>query len=174
MGKKKLVRKQKTKTNTNTNTNKTKKMKFSKRHPKIAITIRLALVLIVVAFVIGAGIVVGMIYGMWGDDFEISTEELTLAGNSVILDKDGKLLAELSGDESRKVITLDEMSEYLPKAYIAIEDERFYEHDGVDFKRTGGAILGKLFGKGSYGGSTITQQLVKYSIYWWRRKPTWS
>ena len=163
MGKKKLVRKQKTKTNTNTNTNKTKKMKFSKRHPKIAITIRLALVLIVVAFVIGAGIVVGMIYGMWGDDFEISTEELTLAGNSVILDKDGKLLAELSGDESRKVITLDEMSEYLPKAYIAIEDERFYDHDGVDLHRTAGAIFTFITHKGdsSYGGSTITQQVIK-------------
>ena len=53
------------------------------------------------------------------------------------------------------------MADYLPKAYVAIEDERFYKHSGVDFKRTGGAILGKLIGKSSYGGSTITQQLVK-------------
>ena len=33
------------------------------------------------------------------------------------------------------------MSEYLPKAYVAIEDERFYKHHGVDFKRTTGSII---------------------------------
>ena len=72
-----------------------------------------------------------------------------------------KKLQIYSGDEKRKIITLEEMSDYLPKAYVAIEDERFYKHNGVDFKRTAGAIIGKIFGKGNYGGSTITQQLVK-------------
>lgn len=73
----------------------------------------------------------------------------------------GAVIANLSGDEKRKTITLADMSSYLPKAYVAIEDERFYKHHGVDFKRTAGAIVNKLFGSGSYGGSTITQQLVK-------------
>ena len=56
------------------------------------------------------------------------------------------------------------MSPYLPKAYIAIEDERFYQHHGVDLKRTTAAILSFVthFGKSTTGGgSTITQQLVK-------------
>ena len=53
------------------------------------------------------------------------------------------------------------MSNYLPKAYVAIEDERYYKHSGVDFKRTAGAIVHTVFGGSSYGGSTITQQLVK-------------
>ena len=54
------------------------------------------------------------------------------------------------------------MSPYLPKAYIAIEDKRFYEHSGVDIWRTAGAIFNTVFkGSSSYGGSTITQQLVK-------------
>ena len=54
------------------------------------------------------------------------------------------------------------MSDYLPKAYIAIEDKRFYDHNGVDWKRTLGAIGNTLVrGGSSYGGSTITQQLVK-------------
>ena len=56
------------------------------------------------------------------------------------------------------------MSPYLPKAYIAIEDERFYQHHGVDLKRTTAAILLFVthFGKSTTGGgSTITQQLVK-------------
>ena len=65
-------------------------------------------------------------------------------------------------DEKRKIISLDEMVDYLPKAYIAIEDERFYEHSGVDFRRTIGAVVNTLIdGQSDYGGSTITQQLVK-------------
>ena len=64
-------------------------------------------------------------------------------------------------DEKRKIVSLSEMSPYLPKAYVAIEDKRFYSHSGVDIKRTTGAIIGKLTGRSSYGGSSITQQLVK-------------
>ena len=72
------------------------------------------------------------------------------------------VVANLSGDEKRKIITIEEMSKYLPKAYVAIEDERFEKHHGVDWKRTAGAIFNTIFkGNSSYGGSTITQQLVK-------------
>ncbi len=54
------------------------------------------------------------------------------------------------------------MADYLPKAYVAIEDKRFYDHDGVDWKRTLGAIGNTILkGGSSYGGSSITQQLVK-------------
>ena len=72
------------------------------------------------------------------------------------------VVANLSGDEKRKIITIEDMSQYLPKAYVAIEDERFEKHHGVDWKRTAGAIFNTIFkGSSSYGGSTITQQLVK-------------
>lgn len=83
--------------------------------------------------------------------------------NSVILDINGNYLATLNADEKREIISLGEMSEYLPKAYIAIEDERFKEHYGVDIKRTAKAIITyiKNDGYSSFGGSTITQQLVK-------------
>ena len=142
---------------------KKKKSKFASKHPKLALTIKIGFVAILAFIVIAAGIVVGMLYGMWGQDFEISEEELKVAGNSILYDSEGKVLAELKGDENRKIIKLEEMSEYLPKAYVAIEDERFYEHDGVDYKRTGAAIATYVLHRGSssYGGSTITQQLVK-------------
>ena len=82
--------------------------------------------------------------------------------NSVVVDQNGNVLADLSGDEKRKIISLEDMADDLPKAYIAIEDERFYEHIGVDIKRTAGAIINTLVkGESEYGGSTITQQLVK-------------
>ena len=55
------------------------------------------------------------------------------------------------------------MSVYLPKAYISIEDERFKEHFGIDIIRTANAIITYVRNNGysSFGGSTITQQLVK-------------
>ena len=145
------------------NSKKGKKDKFSAQHPKFMMFIKIMIILFLLLCVIGAGVVVGIFFGLFGDDFEITKEELQVgASNSVIVDANGAVIANLSGDEKRKVITLEDMSEYLPKAYVAIEDERFYEHSGVDLKRTAGAILNTVFrGNSSYGGSTITQQLVK-------------
>lgn len=55
------------------------------------------------------------------------------------------------------------MGEYLPNAFVAIEDERYYSHFGIDIKRTAGAVVTYVLngGESSFGGSTITQQLVK-------------
>ena len=141
---------------------KNKQEKFSARHPKFMIVLKVLIIIFLLLCVVGAGIVAGVFFGLFGDDFEITKEELTIgAANSVIVDQNGGVVSNLSGDEKRKVITLEDMSEYLPKAYVAMEDERFYKHHGVDIKRTAGAILHTLMGDSSYGGSTITQQLVK-------------
>ena len=141
---------------------KEKSGKKSNNHPKLKLAIKIILVIFLLICVIGAGIVAGMFFGLFGDDFEITKEELKIgASNSVIVDANGAVITNLSGDEKRKVVTLEEMADYLPKAYVAIEDERFYKHNGVDIKRTAGAILNTLIGNSSYGGSTITQQLVK-------------
>ena len=140
-----------------------KKGKFASKHPKLVMAIKILIIIFLLLCVIGAGIVAGMFFGLFGDEFEITKEDLQVgASNSVIVDKNGAVIANLSGDEKRKVISLEDMADYLPKAYVAIEDERFYEHNGVDFKRTAGAIFNTIFrGSSSYGGSTITQQLVK-------------
>ena len=142
-----------------------KKKKNGKKgmNPKVKIALKVAVVIFLLLCVIGAGIVAGIFFGLFGDDFEISKEELEIAAsNSVIVDANGEVIENLSGDEKRKIVTLGEMADYLPKAYVAIEDERFYSHHGVDWKRTAGAIFNTVFkGSSSYGGSTITQQLVK-------------
>ena len=67
-----------------------------------------------------------------------------------------------SGAEKSLYTPLSEMPSYLPMAFVAIEDHRFYEHDGVDVLRTGKAVFNHLFRfSGRFGGSTITQQLIK-------------
>ena len=148
---------------TNKQIKKNKKEKFSSKHPRITLAIRILLLVILMVTVIGAGVVVGMLYGVWGQEFEITEEELIIKGNSVVLDTNGEVIAELSGDENRKIITLEEMPNNLINAYVSIEDERYYNHSGVDFKRTAAAIVTYVFNSGSssFGGSTITQQLVK-------------
>ena len=149
--------------NKKTNKNMKKKGKFSERHPKLMIFIKLIIILILLLCVIGAGIVAAMFFGVFGDDFEITKEDLVIgSANSVVLDRNGAEIANLSKEQQRKIISLDEMADYLPKAYVAIEDKRFYDHDGVDWKRTLGAIGNTVLkGGSSYGGSSITQQLVK-------------
>lgn len=147
---------------TKKNVNGKKANKKKKTNSKFKMFLKILLIIFLLLCVIGAGIVAAMFFGLFGDEFEITKEELTVgASNTVVLDKNGNEIANLSTDEKRKTISLSEMSEYLPKAYIAIEDKRFYSHNGVDVKRTAGAILGVVTGNDNGGGSTITQQLVK-------------
>lgn len=138
------------------------KNKKRKQHPKLKLFLKILLIIFLLLCVAGAGVVSAMMFGLFGNDFEITKEELIVGNsNTIVLDKDGNEIANLNTDENRKTISLSEMSPYLPKAYIAIEDKRFYSHSGVDIKRTAGAILGAVTGNSSYGGSSITQQLVK-------------
>lgn len=67
----------------------------------------------------------------------------------------------LYDSENRIWVNFNDIPEAMKEAIVAIEDKRFYEHDGVDWTRTAGAILSLATGSDSYGGSTITQQLIK-------------
>ena len=140
------------------------KMKLKYKHPKLALALKIILIVLVILIVVGAGVSAGLVFGLGKDNFSIDMSDLIMKENSIIVDTEGNVLAELNGDESRKIITLEEMSPYLPKAYISIEDERFEQHHGVDIKRTGAAILSFITHGGKStagGGSTITQQVVK-------------
>lgn len=68
---------------------------------------------------------------------------------------------QLFSSENRTWVSYSEIPENLINAFISIEDERFREHNGVDWKRTVGATLHYVTGTDNYGGSTITQQLIK-------------
>ncbi len=81
--------------------------------------------------------------------------------NIAILAADGALVAN-RGDTGGAALRLSEMPAYLPKAFIAIEDRRFYAHWGIDPFGVGRALLRNVAGRGPMqGGSTLTQQLAK-------------
>ena len=135
-----------------------------KKHKKLKLALKIIGILILLGIIACAGVVAGVFCGLFGDDFTITEEDLIIGtSNSVVLDKDGNIIATLSGDEKREIVTLSDMPSYLPEAFIAIEDERFREHHGVDVKRTLYAAVKFVLngGSSSFGGSTITQQLVK-------------
>lgn len=140
--------------------------KDKKKKSKLKKIILRTFLAIILAGLIAAGIFIGKIFSMFKAAKLDMADVMIKHENSVVKDIDGDIIAVLSGDENRESIKISEMPEYLPKAFVAIEDERFYEHSGIDIKRTIAATvkwgLSKLhIGSSSYGGSTITQQMVK-------------
>jgi penicillin-binding protein 2D len=77
---------------------------------------------------------------------------------SLVLARDGSLVGEI-GKEIRINVQIGSLPKYLPRAFVAVEDHRFYQHDGVDVVGIAGALKDNIFGE-RRGASTITQQLV--------------
>jgi penicillin-binding protein 1A len=78
--------------------------------------------------------------------------------SSLVLARDGSIIGEI-GKEIRTNVSIKSMPKYLPQAFVAVEDHRFYQHDGVDVVGIAGALKDNIFGE-RRGASTITQQLV--------------
>lgn len=78
-----------------------------------------------------------------------------------IFDRNNDLLANIHGDEDRVVVPLSSISTNIQRAVMAIEDNRFYQHNGVDVRGTIRALATNVRGGDVQGGSTLTQQLVK-------------
>lgn len=78
--------------------------------------------------------------------------------SSEILARDGSLIGEV-GTQLRRSISIRTLPRYVAQAFVAIEDQRFYQHDGVDMVGIAGAIKDNILGD-RRGASTITQQLV--------------
>ena len=99
------------------------------------------------------------------DDFELMAQDRDTTTMISYVDDEGNIVElseeRLSASENRVWVDLDDMSEYLPQAFIAVEDKRFESHDGVDWIRTARVTLDFFLGNGMAGGSTITQQLIK-------------
>ena len=79
---------------------------------------------------------------------------------SKLYSHDGRLLAEL-GIERRTPVSIGSLPDYVAQAFVAVEDKRFYEHNGIDPRGIARALTGVLTGQNRGGGSTITQQLAR-------------
>ena len=137
--------------------NKNKKRKKPKKgkHPKL----KKAIIIIIIIIIIILAVMLGISSHRW----KTLAQEMLINENSIVIDVDGKEIAKLGCERKNEKISFGEIPKNLKNAYISIEDERFYSHGGIDIKRTAGAIASYIihFGSSSFGGSTITQQLVK-------------
>ena len=139
--------------------NKQNKQNKQKKSNKFLNFLKVALIIIVSIFVL-----VSLVLLIYINTLP-SLEELTptpVAQTSKVYAIDGTLIAEFHAEENREIVPFNKMSQYIKDAVIAVEDKRFYEHQGVDYIRIIGALIADLrAGEIVQGGSTITQQYVK-------------
>ena len=96
---------------------------------------------------------------------EWDPQKLAGSESTIIYDRDGQIASQVFAEENRTPVSLKDLPPYLPDSFIAIEDNRFYSHHGVDIEAIGRAVVANIKGGiGSEGASTITQQLVKNSF----------
>lgn len=163
------------------NSNESSSKKKKKSHKKGWKIFRICLFVLLALFIVGAGIVLGVITGIIDKTDSVDLEDIqSYSLTSFVYDKDEQQIGSFSGRENRVLIEYKDLPQTLIDAVTSIEDERFYSHKGVDVKRTLGAIVTYVLngGKSNFGGSTITQQLVKNvsgddSSSWTRKIREW-
>lgn len=127
--------------------------------------IRIFAVLVLVAGLAAVGAVVGIAKGYMETAPTLDLAAIDdQAQTSFIYDANGNLITEYKGSENRVIVSIQAMPTYLQHAFIAVEDARFYTHNGVDIKRIIGAFVSNLSSSSTQGGSTITQQLIKNTL----------
>ena len=151
MGKKRNHSKKRNELNTENEIDYKKDIK--KRKIKKIIIIAIIIVIVILAIILGIS----------AYNWKQITTDMFTNENSIVVDSDGNMIAELGSERKKIKIENEDMPENLKNAYVSIEDERYYKHHGVDIRRTGSAIINYVIhiGNSSFGGSTITQQLVK-------------
>ena len=130
------------------------------RRRKVLVVAALALVG-VVALGAAGGITAAVTFGNGGCDLD-SLQPVQIGQNSFVYAADGKFLATIPSERNRQPVKFNEISSWVKKATVAIEDRRFYQHDGVDPEGIARALWADIqAGSAVQGGSTITQQLVR-------------
>jgi len=144
--------------------------KYGKKHPAknrlfkyTKLLFKFAIGLFMLAVITG-----GIVFIYYAKDLpdpqKINERQIT--ESTKIFDRTGNtLLYDIHGEEKRTVVSIEQISEYLKEATIAVEDPNFYKHFGLDFKGIARAVWGVITGNRSAGGgSTITQQFIKKSM----------
>lgn len=135
----------------------------------IAHFIQMALLILVLCLcLLGAAMGFGMFRGILDSAPDIDTIHIgPTAYASKVLDTDGNITATLvTAGSNRERVSYDQLPQDLVNAFVAIEDERFWQHSGIDLKSILRAVRGVVSDDDSAGGgSTITQQLIKNNVF---------
>ena len=125
-------------------------------------TLKKLFILLLLLPVCGILFILSYVFSLDGVNELNKAEISNMAESTRLYDKDQNEYLKLSGTQRRTCVKLETLPEYVKDAFICIEDARFYEHNGIDPVRIGGALLTDIkTGSLSQGASTITQQVVK-------------
>ncbi|HKM03012.1 MAG TPA: transglycosylase domain-containing protein [Lachnospiraceae bacterium] len=119
--------------------------------------------------ILGLSLGIGTFKGMIASAPSISNIDVSPSGfATMVYDSSGHEIIKLvAADSNRTSVTMDKIPKDLAHAFVAIEDERFYEHNGIDIKGILRASIVGIKNKGNFteGASTITQQLLKNNVF---------
>lgn len=144
--------------------------KSAKWGRKLTLTfVKVLLIAFIAVGIVGAATGIGMFKGIIATTPRIEISAIVPTGQaSVVFDNAGNEIDRFVGSNAnRTIVTMEQVPDYLGKAFVAIEDERFYEHNGIDIKsvvRAGYQFIKTGFQE-TQGASTITQQLLKNAIF---------
>lgn len=143
-----------------------KRKKKKNGHKALRLTLITLLMIFLFSCVAGAGVGLAMIKAAPPLDVD---KVLNPSEPSVIYDDKDQLVDTVISDTYRTIVSYEEVPNNLKNAFISIEDERFFNHKGIDYKRVFGAffrnVSNKLKGKSALqGASTITQQLIRNTL----------
>ena len=118
---------------------------------------------VIALLVVAAGVGGGAAVLAYGSSCDLdSLRSVNIGANTFVYAADGSLLGSIPAERNREPVTANDMSLWIRKATIAIEDRRFFEHNGIDVEGIARAAVENLkAGEIVEGGSTITQQLVR-------------
>ena len=143
--------------------------KLPRNKRKLSVSLFKTLLVIFLAIVVlGIGSGFGMLKGILDDTPEVNAKDLIPKGyQTTLYDQDGKELMVLASfDANREYVYYDDIPETLVNSFIAIEDKRFWEHNGIDVQGIMRAFAhGLQSGDFDQGASTLTQQLIKNQIF---------
>ncbi len=126
----------------------------------------LSILAIIAAIIISLFIGAAALASTWLQDLPdyTNSDAFGTSATSTVYASDGKTVLAEFQLENRDPVEIDQISEYVLNGTVATEDERFYDHKGVDLYGTMRALVNNLTGGALEGGSTITQQLVRNTI----------
>ncbi len=128
-------------------------------------TFHMAVLLVLIAALAGIGAVLGVAKAYMETAPALDIEKIDdQAQTSFFYDAENNLITDYKGTENRIMVSISTMPSQLRNAFIAVEDARFYHHNGIDVKRIFGAFITNFVTGSHQGGSTITQQLIKKTL----------
>ena len=125
------------------------------------------LILCLFAVLVTSSIGIGIFMGIIDSAPELNVDSIVPVGYATtVYDSAGNLTDTLvQTGSNREEATYDELPQDLINAFVAIEDSRFWQHNGIDLRSISRAAVGVLTGQNLGGGSTLTQQLIKNNVF---------